>query len=87
MSRTLNKSFYHYKLTKLDNENLNFGNSEYFLTNEDIYEKYGIPRTTIFWMIKNPNSKNKKHKFLIEKVKLHKESIDSLLYAYSDSSS
>ncbi len=66
-SRSANKTHYHYKLfDKESNE------TKYFMTLNDITTDYGISRSNIYLMCKNPEIDRRKYNNLnIEKVHIH----------------
>lgn len=74
--RSSNKSFYHYTITPLLEDNT-FGEKEYYLTYKDIREKYDISRQTVYRILKNPDI-NTRFKHLIEKTFIHVKSIQYL---------
>ncbi len=73
--RTENKSFYHYVATKKDDEGNLVGEAKYYYTHIDLKEDLGIPRPTLYRMVKNPESKCK-YKYNIKKIYLHTSVLD-----------
>lgn len=73
--RTENKSFYHYVATKKNDEGKLIGDSKYYYTHIDLKEDLGIPRPTLYRMVKNPELKCK-YPYKIEKIYLHTSVID-----------
>lgn len=66
-TRTENKTHYHYKL--VDNET---NETKYFKTLNDITNEYGISRSNIYLMCKNPQIERRKYNnIIIEKVHIH----------------
>lgn len=73
--RTENKSFYHYVVTKKNDEGNVVGDLKYYYTHKDLKEDLGIPRPTLYRMVKYPEKKCK-YKFKIEKIYLHTSVVD-----------
>jgi len=74
--RSTNKSFYHYTVTPLL-EDETFGEKEYYFTWEDLGKKYNISRQTIYRITKDPNVKTR-FKHLLEKTFIHVKSLQYL---------
>lgn len=71
-----NKSFYHYMVTPLLEDDT-FGEKEYYFTWKDLGEKYGISRQTIYRITKFPEVKTK-FRHLLEKTFVHHTIIEHL---------
>ncbi len=68
-SNSKNKSFFHYFVQELNEEDNTLGEKTFYYTTKDITEKYGISRQTIYRILQNNH--NTKFKHYIEKSFTH----------------
>tara|TARA_R110000851_G_C12938554_1_gene552019 strand:+ start:563 stop:802 length:240 start_codon:yes stop_codon:yes gene_type:complete len=65
-----NKSFYHYFVQELNEEDNTLGEKTFYYTTKEITDKYNISRQTIYRILKN-SSTSIKFKHYIEKSFVH----------------
>ena len=77
-TRGKNKNFYHFRLQELDPiEENKYLDYQYFKTANEICEKYGICRASLYRVLNNPLVKTS-IPFRIERVYIHKEALNYL---------
>tara|TARA_R110001592_G_scaffold4692_1_gene26258 strand:+ start:745 stop:981 length:237 start_codon:yes stop_codon:yes gene_type:complete len=75
-SNSKNKSFYHYFVQELNEEDNTLGEKTFYYTTKDITDKYNISRQTIYRILKNAEGIKFKH--YIEKSFVHCSVLDHI---------